>query len=336
MNLRFAIAIGVLAIALLISPFVIGSQYAMTLINVTGIHTISALGLLFLYGFCGQLSFCQAAFFAVGAYVSSLLSIRYGINVWLAMLCGALSGSIAGMLVGSAILRLRSHYFALATLGVSQIVSEIILNWKEVTGGTDGIINIPKPTILGYQVESLTAFFYLIVIVLGILMLIAFRLRYSRIGRAFIAVRSDSLAAELSGINVYRTKLLAFTLSALYAGIAGAMYAHMFSFISPGAFDLLESINAFAMVLVGGTASVFGPLIGSIVITILPEALRFTHEYYMLIYGLGLALLIMFLPGGVTGYLTSVRIVGPWKRRPSASSLNAAERTSTPQQGRLE
>ncbi len=184
-----------------------------------------------------------------------------------------------------------------------QIVSQIILNWKEVTRGTDGVVNIPRPMIGGWTVASGADFYYLIAALVALLTFVAYRIRASRYGRAFVAIQSDALAAEVSGLNVFGVKWIAFVLSGVYAGIGGSVYAHMFSFISPEAFELIVSINVLAMVLVGGSARVWGVLVGSAIITGLPELLRFTREYYMMIYGLGMAAAVVFVPGGISGYV---------------------------------
>lgn len=303
---RQLVLIGAGTIIGLAIPFLVHSQYALTLINVAGVNMLLAIGLLFLFGFCGQLAFCQAAFFGIGAYTSAILSIRAAVDVWLSMAVATMAAGVIAVAIGAAILRLRSHYFALATLGFSQIVSQILLNWKPVTGGTDGIVNIPKPAIGPFVFESTAAFYYLIFAMVALGVLLAYRLRHSKYGRFFIAVRSDALAAEVSGLDVFRIKLLAFVISAVYAGLGGAIYAHMFSFISPDAFDFVVSINVFAMVLIGGTAKIWGVLLGSILVTCLPEVLRFTREYYMLIYGVGIAIVVMFLPGGISGYVQAL------------------------------
>jgi len=299
--MRFIFAVGAgLLIAL---PWWIGSNYLLTLVNVIGVNMILALGLLFLFGYCGQLAVGQAAFFAVGAYASALLTTRLGLNVWLGMASGVVAAALLAGGVGVAILRLRGHYFALATLGLGEIVSQIILNWKEVTGGTDGVTGIPKPHVAAWALRSNTEFYYLILVLVALLTLVAARIRGSSIGRAFVAVRSDALAAEVAGLDVFRVKWLAFVLSAIYSGIAGAIYAHMFSFVSPEAFGLIVSINILAMVLIGGAGQLWGVLVGSVIVTGLPELLRFTREYYMLIYGIGLVIVVMFFPLGLSGHV---------------------------------
>lgn len=295
------IAIGVLTV-----PWWVKSQYLLTLLNVIGVNVILALGLLFLFGYCGQLAVGQAAFFAIGAYASALLTTSARVDVWIGMLVGAVGAGVVAGLVGIPILRLKGHYFALATLGFGEIVSQVVLNWKEVTRGTDGVVNIPKPTIGSWTLSDAGELYYLIAAFVAILTLVAARIRHSRYGRAFLAVRSDPLAAEVAGLNVFSVKWLAFVLSAVYSGIAGALYAHTFSFISPEAFGLIVSINILAMVLIGGSAQIWGVIVGSVIVTGLPEMLRFTREYYMLIYGLGIVLFVIFLPAGISGYFGGV------------------------------
>jgi branched-chain amino acid transport system permease protein len=317
--------LGGAGIALLLTlPWWIGSNYLLTLVNIIGVNMILALGLLFLFGYCGQLAVGQAGFFAVGAYVSALLTTRVGLNVWLGMITGVAAAALLAAGVGLAILRLRGHYFALATLGLGEIVAQVILNWKEVTGGTDGVTGIPKPAIGGWTLQSDADFYYLLLGLVGGLTLAARRIRVSRIGRSFIAVRSDALAAEVAGLDVFKVKWLAFVLSAVYSGIAGSVYAHMFSFVSPEAFGLIVSINILAMVLIGGAAQMWGVLVGSVIVSGLPELLRFTREYYMLIYGLGLVIVVMFFPLGLSGHLGLRR---------SAISEAVAPRPGKPREG---
>ncbi len=284
-------------------PFWVRSRYVLDLINIAGINVILALGLLFIFGYCGQLALCQAAFFGIGAYTTALLTTGSGVNTWLGILAGAVVAGLVGAVVGLAILRLQGHYFALASFGFGEIASQIFLNWKEVTRGTDGILNIPKPRIGNWALASGLQFYYLVVVFVALLLLIAYRLRRSRYGRAFLAVRTNALAAEVAGLNVFFVRWIAFNLSAAYAGLAGALYAHMFSFISPEAFGFMVSVNAVAMVLIGGIVHVWGVVLGALSVTMLPEVLRFSREYYMLIYGLGLAAVVVFLPDGISGWV---------------------------------
>jgi branched-chain amino acid transport system permease protein len=299
--MKRAILLGVLGTILVSLPAWVESRYAIHLLNITGVNVVLALGLLFVFGYCGQIALCQAAFFGVGAYTSALLTTTFGANPWLGMLAAASVSGLVGAVVGAAILRLRGHYFALASFGFGEIASQVFLNWKDVTRGTDGILDIPKPSIGGWTLSTGADFYYLIVVLVCILGVVAYRIRRSRYGRAFLAVRNDALASNVAGLNVLRVKLTAFVLSAAYAGIAGGIYAHMFSFVSPESFGFMVSVNVMAMVLVGGIAHIWGVFIGALILTLLPEMLRFLQEYYMVIYGAGLAALVIFMPDGISG-----------------------------------
>lgn len=303
----------VLGIALASVPLWLTSPYLMQLANIAGINAILALGLLFIFGYCGQLSLCQAAFFGIGAYTTALLTTGVGISPWLGMASGAILSAIVAAAVGTAILRLRGHYFALASFGFGEMTAQILLNWKAVTRGTDGVLNIPKPNFLGFELTTGPHFYYFILCLTLALALVAHRIYHSRYGRAFLAVRSDPLAAQASGIDVLSTKRLAFILSGIYGGIGGAVYAHLFSFISPDVFGFMVSVNILAILLMGGTGQLWGVFVGSVIVTTLPEALRFSQQYYMLFYGGLITAVVVLLPGGIsslhlpTGLLPAIR-----------------------------
>ncbi len=286
-------------------PLWLTSAYLMQLVNVTGINVILALGLLFIFGYCGQLSLCQAAFFGVGAYTTALLTTGAGVNPWLGMASGAVVAGLLAAVVGTAILHLKGHYFALASFGFGEMTAQILLNWKALTGGTDGVLNIPKPAIFGFVLGTGPRFYYFILALIVILALVTHRINRSRYGRAFLAVRSDPLAAQASGLDVFDTKRLAFILSGVYGGIGGAVYAHLFSFISPDVFGFMVSVNILVILLIGGTGHLWGVLVGSLIVTALPEALRFSQQYYMLFYGALITAVVVLLPGGISSLRSS-------------------------------
>ena len=295
---------GVTLLILCILPQVITAPYAMHLLNLAGIFAILTLGLNFLWGWTGLLSLATAAFWAIGSYTSALLAVNLHVPFWLALPAAAVVATACGIVMGYPILRLRGHYLAMATLGYNIIVVLVLINWDEFTHGGDGITGIPSPAIGAFQFDTDNRFFYLILAALVLLMIAAVRAKASRLGRALHAIRESEIAAEAMGIHTHHLKILAFALSAFYSGVAGSLYAHVTMYISPDIFNFLESARILVMLLIGGSGSIIGAVIGGVILTFLPEALRFMASWYMAIYGAGIILLIVYMPSGITGLIT--------------------------------
>lgn len=278
----------------------IASTYWLRLVNNVGIMLILTLGLDFIWGRAGQLSFAQPAFFCIGAYGSALFAMNYNVNVFLSMICAAVVAVGVAALIGWPSLRLKTHYFALASFGVAEIVRLVAMNWKAVTRGMDGITQIPAPGIGVANLSQEWHFYYFLVAVIGMLTVAYRRLLASKYGRAFTAIRQGQLAAQLVGINVAAVKVLAFGLSAAYAGIAGGLYAHLVSVVSPDVFSFENaSVPILVSLFIGGSGSVGGALVGSSVVVLLPEVLRSVGQWYLAVYGLGILLLMAYLPEGI-------------------------------------
>jgi branched-chain amino acid transport system permease protein len=294
-------------IALALIPFLLpggrlGSYY-LTLLILSVSYAIAALGLTILLGYSGQVSLAQAAFFGIGAYAFAVLAAKHNVPYGLAAVAALIITTGFGFLLGLISLRLASHYLALVTIGFQIIVGLVLNNWTIVTGGADGVSNIPRPVFLGIDFSADHNFYWLGIACLGIASYLVYRLRHSRIGGALLALREDEIAAASNGINLFWIKILAFTASATLGGLGGILYASGSMYISPNVFDFNQSVSFFAMTLVGGQDSIVGTILGAALITFLPEVLRFLHAYYIAVYGLLVVIVILFMPQGLYGML---------------------------------
>lgn len=298
--LPFLLAIALIALTL--PPGRFGAYY-LTLLILSVSYAIGALGLTVLLGYSGQISLAQAAFFGIGAYTFSVLAANVHVSFWLAGLAALVVAAGFGLFLGAISLRLASHYLALVTIGFQIIVSLVLVNWRAVTGGADGVSNIPRPSFFGMTLNSDIAFYWFCVAILGIVAYVVFRLRHSRLGGALLALREDEIAAASNGISLFWTKILAFTIAATLGGLGGILYASGSMYISPSTFTFYKSVSFFAMVLVGGQESIVGTILGAALITFLPEVLRFLHNFYIAVYGLLVVIVILFMPDGLYGLL---------------------------------
>jgi branched-chain amino acid transport system permease protein len=296
------------AAAALAIPSALGSDYSLQVLNLAILNAIVVLGLNFVTGWTGQVNFGQAAFYGLGAYATAL-ALKAGIPWIVTPLLSAVAVIVASLALGLPTLRLRSYYLAMTTIGFGEIVRLIIVHWEPVTGGTSGLRAIPGISLFGFTVEGQAAHYYLLLGVLAAGIVAAIRIRYSALGRAMIATRDSEIAAELSGINTVRAKLAAFVIGAVYAGIAGCLYASSIRVISPDSFSGTQAVLLMTMLIIGGMGSVAGCVIGAIGLTFLPELLRFLGQWYLVIYGFGVVLVIMLAPNGLASAFV------PLKRR---------------------
>jgi branched-chain amino acid transport system permease protein len=297
----------VAVVVLLALPLGIPSNYYMRLVNMALIYSLLAVSLNIMLGFAGQIALGHAAFFGIGAYTAALLTADHsGWTFWPAFFAAGAVTGLSGLLIGLPTLRLKGHYLALATLGFGEIMRIIFFNWREVTRGTDGISGIPAPS-LGFMTLQKDKYFYYLALAVLVLVLIACRrLAKSKYGRQLAAIRDAELAAGTSGIHVPRLKTIAFVLSATVAGFGGSLYSGIIAYVSPDAFTFDVTAQLLSMVLVGGIGTTGGPVLGAVLLTFLPEFLRISKAYYMVIYGFGLAALIVFLPSGLFGLVRRV------------------------------
>jgi len=291
---------GVLILILALLPFTL-NRYAMDIAIIAGIYVVLALGLNIVVGLAGLLALGYIAFYAVGAYAFAILSTQYHLSFWTVLPVGGLLAAVFGLLLGAPTLRLRGDYLAIVTLGFGEITRIVLNNWDEMTGGPNGIMGIGRPEVFGYRFNTPEAFYYLILVMAIFTAIAVKRLNESRIGRAWVAIREDEVAAEAMGIDTVRMKLLAFSVGAAIAGIAGVFYAAKMSFVSPESFTFLESIIILCMVVLGGIGSIPGVILGAVVLIVLPESLREFQDYRMLVFGASMVLMMVFRPQGLLG-----------------------------------
>lgn len=284
--------------------------YTQYIFNLMLVYAVIAIGLNLALGFTGLFVFAHAAFMAIGAYSAALLSVRLGIPILLALPLGGLLAGVTGFLITIPAIRLKGVYLAMVTLAFGELVHWILVHWKHVTGGVDGII-IPAPSLFGRELRGDTAVFYIVLVVSILMVALAKVIVESKLGRAFVAVRDSEAAAACNGINVAMTKSIALVLSAFYAGIGGGLFSLTLHYISPGSFGLAQTILHFCMVVIGGLGSLSGSIIGAILLTALPELLRRTQAFQEIAYGGLLIVFILFAPRGIVGLLQARRL---WPR----------------------
>jgi branched-chain amino acid transport system permease protein len=287
-----------LAAALIVYVLIRGG-YLITVMQIAAIYTIFVTGLNIFMGYAGQVSFGHNAFAAISGYTSAVLTTAYGWGPLSAALLGLAGVLLCAMIIGYPTLRLRGHYLAMATLAIGLIAYDITVEWGSVTQGYMGISGIPPLGIGRWAVTSDrgTLIFLIIIAALGVLA--SARIRRSRIGRAFVAVAGSENAARALGIDVAHYKLLAFVISAFYAGVAGSLFVHAVGFVSPEVFGLHMVVLAFTMLYVGGIGTFAGPALGALIVTLLPETFRKFNEYQDLAYGAVLILILIYAPGGL-------------------------------------
>lgn len=265
------------------------NDYIIQVATITGINIIMVLGLNLITGVTGQLSLGHAGFMSIGAYSSAMFSIHLGVPFWVTLIVGTAFGGVFGTLLGIPILRLRGDYLAIATLGFAEIVRVVILNTPAL-GGALGIYGIPPSTnlLVTLALTVFTIFFM-------------YRFEKSRHGLAIRSIREDEIAAEMMGVNISFYKVLSFTIGSAFAGLGGALYAHFLSYINPVDFGFMKSIEQLCMLVLGGMGSIVGAVFGSVVLSTIPELLRFASEYRMVTYGIVLILMMIFRPQGLFG-----------------------------------
>lgn len=301
MRLIFGLAI-VAVVGLL--PLVMSNSFYLRILILVAINLILVTGLNLLMGQAGQISLGQAAFFGIGAYSSALLAMKGHLSFWLALPLAALISGLIAFLIGMPTLKLKGHYLAMATLGFGEIVYILLLELRQVTGGPDGVIGIPAPAIGKFLLDTPGSYYYLVWTVALLLFLVALNITRSRVGRALRALHGSETAAEATGIDTSRYKVKIFVLCGVYGGIAGSLYAHYISYISPESFVITLSVVLMTMVVVGGATRVWGAFIGASVLTILPEYLRAYQDYSLVFYGSILVLVMIFMPQGIVPALT--------------------------------
>jgi branched-chain amino acid transport system permease protein len=312
----FRIAMLLLAVTGLLGVM---NDYALHLIIVALILAILCNGLNVAFGSTGQLLLCQAAFFGFGAYVSSLLVMRAHFSVWLAWPVAWAATVVLGLLTGLIASRTVGHYFAMFTMSLAIVFHQIVINWESVTQGAlglRGIRHLETLSALGLEIsfERKSSYFVLCVLLVWLSTELVGVLRRTRIGRQLAAIREDEVAAASLGIRTSRLKVLAVALSAAAAGVAGPLYAHYRELISPSDFSVFQSVVALLIVIIGGSNTISGPLIGAFVVTFLPELLRPVADFRWVLFGGALIVCALFFPGGISGAIRGFCLnVERWK-----------------------
>ncbi len=315
---RYLAAFVVCGALLALPPFV-GSYYHL-IASLALVNIIVAIGLNLLTGNAGQISLCHSSFMAIGAYATTYLCAKVGLSFWLALpLAGSIAG-VFGLVLGFPALRLQGFYLAVVTLGFLEMTQLAIEELPAITNGVRGIAS-PRPWLFDFQLSKDLHFYYVILAFTVLLWLSARSLLASPTGRAFNAIRNSEAVAQTFAIPVARTKLIAFVISAFYAGIGGGLFAPLVGFIDPTEFGIGTSIRHVVFIVIGGLGSLTGSVIGAAVLTALPELLRGMKEYNEFIYGGLLLVVLMVLPGGLVGFWLQIRLLLGWKpSRPQAAN----------------
>lgn len=314
-----AILLAVGAIVAIAFPLVAPNRYIVHIVNMAGIWTLMSLGLNICMGYCGQINLALGAFWAVGAYTAALLNTRLGVPIWINMPIGMVLAGITGALIALPMLKVKSHYLALVTIGLAETINIILVNETWLTEGPLGISGIQMPNLFGIPIDGDERFYYLILVCLAIGYLIARRIVSHRVGRSFIAIRDDDTAAKAMGVNVPYYQVLSNAIAGVYCGVAGVLYAHMSTYISPDIFEFKNALFVLTATLIGGMGSLAGSLVGGLGMPLVQEWLRAFKSWQLVGFGLAIMLVVLFMPGGVIGLTRKIEEAGgirwPWARK---------------------
>ena len=294
---------GAITIGLL--PAIFTDSYWRTNLIICAVNVLLAIGLDFVLGYAGQLNLGQSAFYGIGAYASTLLITQLGVPFWIAFVIGVFLAGAAGVFLSMFAVRLRGHYLAIASLGFAVITYQVLLNWISVTQGPLGIYGIAPPPPLEIrglplvEFTNLASLFYLIAGFAFLTYLVLDQLLHSPVGETLTAIREDEVSATSLGVNCQKWKVFAFAVSSAIAGAGGCFYASFVGTLVPDAFFITESFSILAMVIVGGMGTLIGPVLGAILLTVLPELLRGIGDLRLIVYGVSVTLVVLFMPGGI-------------------------------------
>ncbi len=289
--------------------------YQSHLASLICINIIVAAGLNIVKGYCGQVTVGHVGLYAVGSYTAGCMFMYLGSDLWLTLPAAIIVTAFFGVIMGVPSLRLEGPYLALATLGGGEAIRLFIEN-GEFFGSTYGISNISQPVIFGTPFDTPDKYYYIAMPIMLIAVYFSFSILKSSVGRAFMAIREDQISAAASGINVKKYKLLAFILSAMFAGAAGAVYAHFPpGYIHPNNYTVIEMVTFLAMVVLGGLGHIWGGIIGAVVITIVYDLTRPLYQYQLFIFGLTIVFTILFMPKGIGGFIDKYFINKRFKKK---------------------
>ncbi|WP_313128216.1 branched-chain amino acid ABC transporter permease [Anaerocolumna sp.] len=309
------ITFGVGFALLLVIPVLFPKSYIMGIIDRILLYALLAGGLNVINGYSSQFCIGYAAFFCIGAYTEAIMSLKLNFNFWILLpICGIFAAT-AGLLVCLPTLKLKGKYLSIVTLGFSEIVRLIALNWSDLTGGPMGLKGIEVPSFFGIRIKSSISYYYIFLGLVVIFLFVTGRVIKSRIGRAWMSIREDELAARSLGVETAKYKALNFMYGAFWAGVAGAAYAPYTRYIDSTFFTLDEGFNILSMVIIGGMGTLIGPVAGSIVVNLLTELLRPISEYRMVAYAILIIGMMWLRPQGLFGASNSILSGGKIKKR---------------------
>jgi branched-chain amino acid transport system permease protein len=322
--------IGFFALVLVL-PLILTSSYHLSIATFAGIYIILTVGLGLLMGYAGQISLGQAAFFGVGAYTSAVLTTQYGLSPWLALFVSILIPASLAFVMGYTMSRLSGYYLAMATLALGIIVHSVLVEWKSVTQGASGLYGIPKLELFGFVFKQGISYYYLTWFFALIVILVSLNIIHSRVGRALRSIHGSEIASSAIGVDTGKFKMKVFIVSAMFAGLSGFLFTHMNYSINPGSFGLDTSILFVTMVVLGGMTSVWGAVLGTILVSLLKLFIStlgshfpfITSEFEHVIFGAILMGVIIYMPKGLFP-----TIVDLWGKRPLGSKQPVSEKTA--------
>ena len=277
----------------------IGDNYVLEILANSFFYIVLCLGLNIVVGYAGLLDLGYAAFFAVGAYTTGILTSHYGWNFWLTIPAALVFAVIAGVIIGGPTLRLRSDYLAIVTLGFGEITRIVARNLKDITGGPSGLIGISRPSFFGLELNQIHHYYYAFFILVLLAIFVSYRLQHSRLGRAWQYVREDEDAAEAMGIDRVAIKLYAYIIGAVFAGVAGCFFAAKMTALSPDSFQFMQSATILMAVVLGGMGKIPGMVVGALALVLFPEVFREIGSMRMLVFGVVLITMMIFRPQGI-------------------------------------
>ncbi|WHY79410.1 branched-chain amino acid ABC transporter permease [Neobacillus sp. WH10] len=305
----------ILPILIAVLPVVIPSSYILTVFIMVGIYALVCNGMTMLIGYAGQISLGHAAFYGIGAYSSAIISTTYGLSPWFGMIVGMIIAGIIAIIVGIPTFKLKGHYLALATLGFGIIVFTLFKEFRELTGGSNGFFGIPSINLFGFEFNSDLRYFYLVWVFVFIGIIFSRNIIHSRIGRALRSIEGSEIASDAVGVNIMKYKLQVFVLSAMFASLAGSLLAHYVSFINPDLFGAMTSIYFLIMVIIGGSKSIWGSVIGAATYVLLGELLKHFMpillpnkggEFEIVFFGILLVVTLIYMPNGLSPQLEKI------------------------------
>lgn len=304
MNKNASLGLGLVVAVLVVLPFVLPNSYYTDLAIRMAINAIIVIGLNLLIGFAGQISLGHAGFLGVGAYASAVLPTHFGMHPLLAMAAGAAATAVIAGVVAKPIFKLKGNYLAMATLGLGIIINIALRNEAQWTGGPDGM-TVPALSVLGFELNSDKQWYWVVAALLVISVWASLNIIDSPFGRALRALHGSEVASQVVGVNIVRYKVAIFVMSAVFASLMGSITAHYIGFVTPNFADFFHSIELVTMVVVGGMASVFGSIVGAVLLTALPQALATFEGWETVVFGAVLMLCMIFLPKGLVPTLAA-------------------------------